>query len=110
MEFPHIVSATLGISPPWHVSDVRVAGNAQRLDIVVTYETGNRAPCPCCGTKGDACEGIAETWFHHDFFNFATYLHTEVPHVICCGHAHAVERPWARPGSKFVKLDSVARY
>lgn len=106
MELPKIFSATLGLSPPWQVSGVSFAEGGKRLDITVTYEAGS--VCPCCGARGDSCEAEVETWFHHDFFRYTTYLHSRVPHITCCGRRHATERPWARPGSKFVKLESVS--
>ncbi len=104
MELSHLISATLGLSPPWHIRRVAIADDERRLDIEVTYEAGHDRVCPRCGSTGDNCTAKTETWYHRDFFNYATYLHTAVPHVICCGQRHAVERPWARSGSKFVRI------
>lgn len=109
MDLPQIVSATLGLPPPWHVSNVALADDGQRLDITVTYDAGNGIVCPRCGARGVCCEAVAETWYHHDFFRYAAYLHTRVPQFDCCGRRLAAERPWARTGSKFVKLEPVAR-
>ena len=109
MDLPHIVSATLGLSSPWQVIDVALDGNGQRLDITVSYDACTGVVCPHCGAKGVTCAQDSETWYHHDFFRYATYLHTKVPRIACCGHICTVERPWARSGSKFVKLETVAR-
>lgn len=103
MNLSNIVAATLGLSPPWQVSSVALAEDGQRLDITVTYDAGQPV-CPRCGAVGTDCEADVETWYHDDFFRFATYLHTRVPRIVCCGRRQPVERPWARPGSKFVKL------
>lgn len=104
MDLPHIVSATLGLSPPWQVSNVTLASDGRRLDITVTYDVVSHKVCPRCGAVGVDCEADVETWYHDDFFRYATYLHTRVPRIVCCGRIHALERPWARPGSKFVKI------
>lgn len=104
MDMPAMVSATLGLSPPWHVSNVTIADDGQRIDITVSYDVDSRKVCPRCGAVGVTCDADAETWYHHDFFRHATYLHTRVPRIACCGRVHTVELPWARPGSKFVKI------
>jgi transposase len=102
MNLPSVFSATLGLTPPWQVSDVTFADDDRRLDITVTYGAGTA--CPCCGAREPADEAEVETWYHHDFFRYTTYLHSRVPGCACCGHRHAVERPWARAGSKFERL------
>ena len=111
MDLPHIVSATLGLSSPWQVSSVALDGDGQRLDITVTCDTTDGIVCPRCGTRGGCCatEAETETWYHHDFFRYATYLHARVPRLTCCGRNHMPNRPWTRAGSKFVKIESVAR-
>ncbi|NJC86971.1 MAG: hypothetical protein FIB02_00320 [Desulfuromonas sp.] len=106
MDLPDIVSATLGLSPPWHVSSVTLADDGKRLDIIVCYDANHHAVCPHCGARGAGCEADSEIWYHRDFFRYATYLHTRVPRIICCGLVHTVERPWARTGSKFVKISN----
>jgi transposase len=108
MDLPHIVSATLGLSSPWRVSSVALDADGQRLDITVTYDSDQVACCPRCGAKGVRCDVERETWYHHDFFRYATYLHTRVPRLTCCGQYRTVERPWARSGSKFVKIQPEA--
>lgn len=104
MDLTRIVSATLGLSPPWHVSSVTLANDGKRLDITVNYDASRHTLCPYCGARGAACEADIETWYHQDFFRYATYLHTRVPRIFCCGRVHTVERPWTRTGSKFVKI------
>ena len=105
MDLPHLISSTLGISPPWQISSVNFDSDGQRLDITVDYDASADQVCPHCGAHGAHCDAVAETWFHRDFFRHATYLHTRVPQRNCCG-GHAVVRPWTRPGSKFVQLAS----
>jgi hypothetical protein len=106
MELPRIFSATLGLSPPWQVSEVIFADDGRRLDITVIHEACSA--CPRLGARHEApCVVEQETWFHHSFFRYATYLHSRVPHSECRGKLLVSERPWARSGSKFVKLESV---
>ena len=108
MDLPHLISSTLGISPPWQISDVNFCSDGRRLDITVDYDAGVDQVCPRCGAHAAHCDAVTETWFHRDFFRHATYLHTRVPQLSCCGHSHPLERPWTRPGSKFVRLTSAA--
>jgi len=104
MDMPKMVSATLGLSPPWHVSKVTIAEDGKRLDINVNYVADTTPACPHCGAQGVMCTADIETWYHHDFFRYATYLHSRVPRIACCGRIRAIERPWTRMGSKFVKI------
>lgn len=105
MDLQHIISATLGLPYPWHVNSVTIADDGKRLDITVSYDAASHKICPHCGAQGVSCDADIETWYHHDFFRYATYLHTRIPRIACCGRIHTVERPWARTGSKFVKLN-----
>jgi transposase len=106
MDLTQLISSTLGISSPWQIKNLVFASDGRRLDITVEYYVDSAQVCPHCGARGAICEEASETWFHRDFFRFATYLHTRVPQINCCGRHHDVERPWTRAGSKFVQLDS----
>ena len=108
MDLPHLISSTLGIYPPWQIIGVNFCSDGRRLDITVDYDAGADRVCPHCGAHGAQCDAVNETWFHRDFFRHATYLHTRVPQLNCCCHSPAADRPWARPGSKFVQLTSAA--
>jgi len=104
MELPTIFSSTLGLSHPWQITEVSFATEEKRLDITVNFLDDNFLPCPCCGATGTSCQLKTETWYHDDFFRYATYLHANVPHSVCCGAIIPVERPWSRQGSKFALL------
>ena len=104
MEFTHIIAATLGLAAPWSVQNVALAEDGQRLDIMISYDAVSSLVCPLCGGRGAEDSEDSEIWYHHDFFRFPTYLHTRVPRITCCGRNCSVERPWTRPGSKFVKV------
>jgi transposase len=99
-----IFSGTLGLSPPWQVTEVTFARESNRLDIKVEYEPRDVLTCPSCGARGQvSClERDNETWFHEDFFHYATYLHALVPRLTCC--CGSFPRPWSRAGSRFARI------
>jgi hypothetical protein len=101
-----IFSATLGLSMPWLVTAAVFARGSNRLDISVEYAWGPLMPCPKCGahTLPKVIEAVAETWYHNDFLNYATYLHVRIPRPTCPGDCLSPERPWCRAGSRFKKL------
>jgi hypothetical protein len=103
MEQLALFSGTLGLAPPWYVTSVTFARDASRLDISVEY--GQLAPvsCPFCGEQAVSyTEAESETWFHANFFDYATYLHARVPRLPCC--CRTLPRPWCRAGSRFARL------
>jgi hypothetical protein len=105
MEFPDIFSSTLGLSPPWQITDVSFALQGKRMDITVSFGTLDAIQCPLCGAIRQMSHAVDEVWFHGDFFCHATYLHTQVPYIQCC-ELIPVERPWSRGGSKFSLMPS----
>lgn len=109
MERTAIFSATLGLFPPWQVTSASFARESNRLDIHVEYAHPAGHDCPHCGGRGTCClaETVQETWYHEDFFRYATYLHARVPLLAChCGGTFQLERPWSRAGSKFCRIQS----
>lgn len=107
MERTAIFSATLGLFPPWQVTSASFAKESNRLDIHVEYTHQSGHDCPFCGESGACClaETVQETWYHEDFFRYATYLHARVPLLTCrCGGTFHLERPWSRDGSRFCRV------
>jgi hypothetical protein len=107
MEQMMILSATLGLSPPWQVTAANFAKESNRLDISIEYSYATPLDCPACGGKGTSChaETVAETWFHENFFSYATFLHARVPLMACdCGGRFPLKPPWSRQGSLFYKI------
>ncbi len=102
MEQPAIFSATLGLSHPWQITSVSFSKDEKRLDITVAFAHNGNLACPTCGAEGSSQEAMSETWYHNDFFRYATYLHARVPRseCTCCG-IFTVTRPWSREGSRF---------
>lgn len=96
----------LGLTPPWEVDNVDFDPKAQRIDFRVSCQA-KKLPCPGCGQEHQPThDRKPRTWRHLDFFQFAAYVHADVPRVCCnsCGKTTQVEVPWARPGSRFTLL------
>ena len=107
MDHPAIFSATLGLSSPWHILSVSFAEEG-RMDITVEVHPGSLFCCPSCGSRKAPSFSEEETWYHDNFFRYATYLHAHVPRLACCGGIFALDRPWSRAGSRFERLLSGA--
>ncbi len=98
--------AALELKDPWFVAGSRLDVAARRLDIDISFASGARFTCPCCGAA--ACrvyDARPLTWRHLDFWQHQTYLTVRVPRVRCetCG-VKKVSVPWAREGSGFTLL------
>ena len=106
MEQTSIFSDTLGLFPPWYVTDVALSASENRLDITIAYDCATQVFCPGCQGVISPRAGGMETWYRRDFFQHPTYLYAQVPQLVCaCGHHLSVERPWSRAGSHFERLD-----
>jgi hypothetical protein len=101
MDQPAIFSATLGLSQPWLITAVSFSTEEKRMDITVDFAHDGTFICPTCGAEVMTCTEENETWFHSDFFRYATYLHARVPHIecSCCGMCKR-----SREGSKFALI------
>jgi transposase len=108
MDKPHIFSATLGLSAPWSITSIRFSSEDNRLDIDIIYDGGAAIKCPECGCDAHTQALDDETWYHSDFFRYTAYLHARVPLVECanCDGCRRVAVPWARPGTKFQRMES----
>lgn len=104
MDYPAIFSATLGLHHPWHIVSVTFGRDERRMDIRLDVFLGNLFTCPCCGKPTPPCGYEEETWFHEDFFGYATYLNARVPQLQCDTGILAADRPWSRTGSRFSRL------
>jgi hypothetical protein len=106
MERLRLFSATLGLSPPWKLVSVGFAEQSNRMDIRVELVQNKPLVCPICGITAtvDHAEARTETWFHSDFLNHATYLHVQLPPLLCPCGACLIKRPWCREGSRFARV------
>jgi transposase len=93
----------LGISAPWHVSDVVLDVAAGRVEVFVEHR--GEASCPKCGKPCAGYDARRRRWRHLDTCQFQTYLTADVPRVECAEHGVSqAATPWAEPGSRFTAL------
>lgn len=103
---PTIFSSTLGLIPPWQVTAIALSQSEDRLDITVVFDSIFRSRCPECGAIVPTVPVTREVWYHDSFFQHPTYLYADVPNLVCtCGRTLPLERPWARDGSLFSRLE-----
>jgi transposase len=101
-----LFAQALGIQQPWKLDEVKFEPKEGQLDIYISHVTGSLLPCPSCQQESGIHDTKERTWRHLNFFQHRTYIHCNVPRVMCgdCGHIRQVEVPWARPGSGFTLL------
>ena len=104
MPYKDFFSSTLGLSDPWKITHILFTQEEKRIDISLSFMQIDGIRCPICGKLNQMSYTVDEIWFHDNFFNYPTYLHTQVPYIQCC-ELVAVERPWSRSGSKFSQLN-----
>lgn len=98
-----LFSATLGLVNPWRITSVSLDAE-KRLNVIIDFHSG-KVRCHRCGNELVPCSVATEVWFHADFLRYTTLLHAQVPRIDCCCGITPVERPWSRPGSKFILLN-----
>jgi len=92
---------SLGIKDPWHIKNIVLNSQLNKLDVFIDFERGSKFSCPICGKPGcPAYDTRERDWHHVNFFQNETYLHCRVPRVECidCG-IHVIQVPWAREQS-----------
>ena len=93
----------LGITSPWHVSDVRLDVPAGRVEVIVEHR--GQACCPQCGKSCPGYDSRLRRWRHLDTCQLQTVLVAEVPRVECPEHGVVqAATPWSEPGSRFTAL------
>ena len=93
----------LGITSPWHVSDVRLDMPAGTVEVVVEHR--GQACCPQCGTACPGYDTRLRRWRHLDTCQLQTVLVADVPRVECPEHGVVqASTPWSEPGSRFTAL------
>jgi transposase len=102
----NLYTQVMGISKPWHVSEVKLDVSGEQVDVWVQHEEGRKWECPECG-KSCALFDHSETrtWRHLDTCQFKTYLHARPPRVKCDEHGvKQAALPWSEPMSRFTAL------
>jgi transposase len=107
MDQRELFTVALGLGKDWEVSSFDFKPERQEIHINVRHIRS--AVLPSCRTCGKAGIHIHDyrphTWRHLDFWQHKTYIHAEVPRVMCDdGHATVIDVPWARKGSGYTLL------
>jgi transposase len=93
----------LGISAPWHVTDLVLDVSAGTVEVFVEHR--GEASCPRCGKPCAGYDARRRRWRHLDTCQFQTYLTADVPRVECADHGVSqAATPWAEHGSRFTAL------
>jgi len=98
-----ILTAILGLSSQWLVTDVTHSEQEQKVSIKVRAKAGALFSCPVCG-KTCVREGEREqSWRNEKSLHLHIMLTARVPTVSCekCG-INRIVAPWERPGTRFV--------
>lgn len=107
MDQRELFTAALGLGKDWEVSAFDFKPAEQEIHIHVRHVRATALPaCRTCGKPGIHIHDYrSHTWRHLDFWQHKTYLHADVPRVMCeDGHATVMDVPWARKGSGYTLL------
>jgi transposase len=102
-----LFTLALGLSSPWHVTDVKFDPAVGRIDFEVAFSSGAKFACSACELAGQPVHDTRRrSWRHLNFFQFQAFIHADLPRVTCggCGKTSQVTPPWTRPGSGFTLL------
>lgn len=104
MQDTALYESILGLTAPWHVVDVKLDTEAQKVEVWVE-NSEKSLRCPTCGAKSLRYDARPRRWRHLDTCQFQTILCASVPRVRCREHGvRQVRIPWAERGSKFTAL------
>jgi transposase len=107
MDQRELFAVALGLGKDWEVSSFEFKPDQQEIHINVRHVRSAVLPsCRTCGKMGIHIHDYRpHTWRHLDFWQHKTYIHADVPRVMCeDGHATVIDVPWARKGSGYTLL------
>jgi transposase len=107
MDQRELFTVALGLGKDWEVSAFEFKAAEQEIHIFIRHVRSEELPsCRSCGKAGVHIHDYRpHTWRHLDFWQHKTYIHADVPRVMCedC-HATVIDVPWARKGSGYTLL------
>ena len=97
---------SLGLTEPWKVEDVKLDTKHLKVDILVVWPAGEKAPCPVCQKPCGVNDHREErSWRHLDTMQFETTITCRMPRVSCLDHGiKTINVPWAENLSRFTAL------
>jgi len=95
----------LGLSSPWHVSEVDLQMEESKVTVRLEHVPLARFQCPECGLEGPTHDHRPRQWRHLDTCGIITMIEADVPRAICKVHGvRQTKVPWAESGSGFTAL------
>lgn len=95
----------LGLSAPWHVTEVTLDRPSGALVVKVSVAEGVSLACPRCGRSCPGYDRRVRRWRHLDTCQYTTILEAQVPRLTCPEHGVVTASvPWAEADSGFTQL------
>lgn len=105
MNDKHLYEQILGITKPWHVSDVVMELGANSIIIKVEHSPTAQMLCPVCNTAGSIHDHRVRRWRHLPTCHLRTIIEARVPRVNCPEHGtKQMPVPWADSNGSFTAL------
>ena len=105
--FEQMLSGSLRLEEPWHVTGAEFDSNRHEVHIHVGVRKDVAIPCPKCGgsTTRYGYEPTERKWRHSDCLFYPCYVHCQRPRVLCehCG-VQQLNASFERPNSRFTLL------
>ena len=104
MNSEKIFELALGLTAPWHVSEVELkhTESKKELHITIGYSQGYFVDSR---GKSKVHDRVEREWRHLNFFEHECYIHCKVPRILDEDKkVSRVQVPWARTGSGFTLL------
>ena len=73
----------LGVTSPWHVTDVELEASKGTVTVRVGRDSQEAVNCPHCATASPGYDSRERRWRHLDTCQFKTVLVAYVPRVNC---------------------------
>lgn len=101
MKDSELYAARLGWRHPWHVREVQLDFEADRVDVGIEEAAGAKFACPDGGKSAPLYDHVDEReWRHLDTCHCQTYVQARLPRVQCPDHGVRQVRPsWATAGA-----------
>lgn len=104
LNFKEFYGQSLGLKPPWQVTEVTIRGEQRQILIVVECARGVVWGDPETEERAEIKDWQERTWRHLDTCEYETIVTARVPRLLLkSGKTVMVSVPWAEPGGRFTK-------
>jgi transposase len=95
----------LGVTSPWHVTDVKMDLSTNTITVTVGHAENATFLCPDCHQAGPIHDHRIKRWRHLPTCHLRTIIEARTPRVACSTHGISmVSVPWADGQSSFTAL------